>query len=521
MDETCLRTEAVYIEDGRVRGRGTKEEMLALKKKDTVCTDLEGRTLMPAFIDGHSHFTGLANSLSQCDLSEAKNFDDIIEKMRAFLKENNIPKGEWVAGANYDHNFLEEKQHPNRRVLDQISAEHPIVIVHASSHMGAANSLAFKCQGISEEVSDPEGGHYGRDGEGRLNGYMEENAFIGFQNSLPMIPVERLFALMQKAQEIYASYGITTVQEGMVTKPLFQLLKTAADQKLLYLDLAAYLDLETCKDMPAQYPEYQKQYRNRLKIGGFKIFLDGSPQGRTAWMKEPYENASDGYRGYPIKTDEHLYRLILEALRQGQQLLSHCNGDAAAEQLVNQFERVHKDYPLYALNRPVMIHAQLVAEEELRRMKELSMSPSFFTAHTYYWGDIHIENFGMSRAENISPAKTALRLGLPFTFHQDSPVLPPDIFRTLWCAEERVTRKGVRLNPKESISIYEGLKAMTRNGALQYFEEDSKGSIEPGKLADFVILDRNPLEIPAEEVKDIRVMKTFKEGNCVYSREQR
>lgn len=520
MDETCRMVQAVMVKDGKIRKRGTREEVFALKEADTEMVDLDGKTMLPGFIDGHSHFAGLSTSLSQCDLAGASDFSDIIRLMQAFIEENQIEKGQWVTGTNYDHNFLSEKKHPDKTVLDQISTEHPIVLVHASSHMGVTNSAGLIQMGINADTKDPMGGHYGRmDGMREPDGYMEENAFVNFRNAMPMPEVDELMRLFQKGQEIYASYGITTVQEGMVTPPLFGLLEYAEKSGVLFLDLAGYLDLEHCKELPDRHPEYIGQYTGHFKIGGYKIFLDGSPQGRTAWMKEPYEQAEDGYRGYPIKSDEQLQDLILEALQHHRQLLAHCNGDAAAEQYITQFEKVQMEHPEYDLCRPVMIHAQLVTKEQLARMKNLSMMPSFFAAHTYYWGDIHMENFGRKRAMHISPAGTAKNLGLPFTFHQDSPVLPPDVFRTIWCAAKRVTKTGVSLAEEERVSVYEGLKAMTVYGAYQYGEEDSKGMIAEGKLADLIIVDKNPLKTPLDEVKDIQVLETIKEGRMVYRKE--
>ncbi len=519
MDEKRPIVEAVFIKDGKIVKCGTREETASAKEPDTVWIDLEGKTMLPGFIDGHSHFAGLANSLSQCDLSEAGDFEEVIQKMKSFIREHKIPEGVWVAGTNYDHNFLKEKRHPDRQVLDQISKTHPIVIIHASSHMGVANTLALKEQGLDGSVENPAGGRYGRENGGReLDGYMEENAFVQFRNAMPVPGMEDLMKLFDQAQKIYASYGITTMQEGMVTAPLFQLLRYAEKQEKLYLDLAGYVDLEHSEELLTGHKEYLGRYEHHLKLGGFKMFLDGSPQGRTAWMKEPYENAEDGYCGYPIKTDEQVYDLILAALKDGQQLLAHCNGDAAAEQYITQFEKVIREHPGYESHRPVLIHGQFVRKEQLERMKEISMMPSFFVAHTYYWGDIHIQNMGMERARRISPAGTALRLGLPFTFHQDSPVLMPDVFQTIWCAAKRQTKSGVELAEDERISVYDALKAMTVYGAYQYQEEDEKGTIEEGKRADLVILDKNPLEVSLEEVKEIQVLETIKDGKTVYCR---
>lgn len=516
MDESCPQVEALLTENGRITKAGTKEAVLACAPPDTRMTNLEGQTLMPAFLDGHSHFAGVATSLSQCDLSDARTFADIVALLKAFIRKNAISDGEWVTGTNYDHNFLQEKRHPDKRVLDAVSQVHPIVIVHASSHMGVANSRGLARQQLTAATPDPAGGHYGRlDGTDELSGYMEENAFVAFRNAMPMPNMADLMQQFRRAQQIYAANGITTIQEGMVTPPLLQILRLAQQQGVLQLDLVGYLDLEHCENLLT--PE-STVYDRHFRIGGYKIFLDGSPQGRTAWMQAPYEGATDGYCGYPIKTDEQLAELIEKALAKQQQLLAHCNGDAAAEQYLTQFERYAAAHPDSELHHPVMIHAQLVKPSQLERMASLGMTPSFFAAHTYYWGDIHIENFGMERAARISPAGTAARLGLPFTFHQDSPVLPPNVLETCWCATHRITKTGVMLAQDECVSIYEALKAATVYAARQYGEAADKGTLNTGKLADMVVLDRDPLAVPSDEVNAIRVMETFKAGVSVYKR---
>lgn len=517
MDEDLPQATALCIENGRIAYVGDDHTALHLKEDNDIVIDLEGKTMLPGFIDPHSHFTGLANSLSQCDLSEAKSYADIISLMKAFMEREKPAAGEWVFGSNYDHNFLEEKAHPDKQVLNQISTTHPIVIVHASSHMGVVNDAALAAQNLTEDISDPEGGRYGRYDNGELNGYMEENAFIHFQNNAPMISVERLMQLMVKAQDIYASYGITTIQEGMVAKPLFQLSQYASSQGLLQLDVVGYIDIANSRALLKENEAYTKNYINHLKIGGYKVFLDGSPQGRTAWMREPYAGETS-YCGYPVHSDEKLEQFVKAAVMDGMQLLAHCNGDGAAEQYIRTFEKVHAAYPAYDTCRPVMVHAQLVGRDQLKRMIPLKMMPSFFVAHTYFWGDIHIENFGFPRASRISPAGTANRLGIPFTFHQDSPVLMPDMLKTVACAVSRKTRKGVLLDQNECVSVKEALKAITINGAYQYFEENDKGSITSGKIADLVILDCNPLTMPKEEIANIQVLTTIKEGKTIYQK---
>ncbi len=516
MNEDHPYVEALCIENGRIFALGSKEEILSLISNEDEVIDLNGKTMLPGFIDAHSHFVGLANALTQCDLSQAHSFDDVVQLMKDFIKENHIPKGEWVYGSHYDQNFLKEKKHPDKFLLDNISSEHPIMLVHASSHMGVANSLALQSQNITVQTNDPEGGKFGRvEGSLEPNGYMEEKAFIDFQNKVPMIKTERMMEQIQKAQDIYASYGVTTIQEGMIAKPLFQLLQHASSSNLLKADVIGYIDLAHYRDLMKQEDIYRNHYQSHFKLGGYKIFIDGSPQGRTAWMSTPYQN-SDGYCGYPTLKDEELYELIYTALQDHQQLLAHCNGDAAAEQYITQFEKVLHDHPQLDSMRPVMIHAQLVRKDQLERMQKIHMIPSFFIAHTFYWGDIHIENFGLARASLISPAKDAIDLNIPFTFHQDTPVLPPDMLKTLWCAVNRQTQNGVTLGENERITVQEALKAITIYPAYQYFEEDQKGSLEVGKNADLVILDKNPLEIESQKIDQIKVIETIKEGQTIY-----
>ena len=512
MDEKMPKVAAVAIEEERIIQVYNE---VPLDWKYESC-DLEGKTLLPGFIDGHSHLVGCANSLAQCDLSKAKNFYDIVDIMKQFIKDRNIPKGKWVVGINYDHNFLKEKRHPDCNVLNEISKNHAILIIHVSNHMGVVNSFGLCKENVYDDVKDPQGGRYGRfDGTNTLNGYMEENAFINFQKSISSLDIEMMRKNIILAQELYAKYGITTIQDGFLTDSLYSLLKLFAEEKLLKIDVVGYVDLENYRNI---YQKHSKDYvyNNHFRLGGYKIFLDGSPQGKTAWMKEPYEHSKE--RGYPVHSDEDIYELISNALEDHAQLLAHCNGDAAAEQYVKQFTRVMENHSYIDSYRPVMIHAQLVREEELRKMERISMIPSFFVAHTYYWGDIHLANLGKERASRISPVKDAIRTGLTYTFHQDTPVLFPDVMKTISCAVNRITKNGIGLSKDQSISVMEALKAVTIYAAYQYHEENSKGSIEKGKKANFVILEKNPLEVELSELENIQVVETIVDGVTIFKK---
>ena len=511
MNEKQPSVEAIYVEDGKIMDMGETMKLVD-RYPDAIIKDLKERTMLPGFIDAHSHFTGVANSLRQCDLSQVTSYDEMVQVMKNFMQEHHIPKGEWIIGANYDHNFMKEKAHPNRHVLDLISEDHPIVISHASSHMGVVNTLGLKAANISENEKDLPSGKYGREKDGRVNGYMEESVFVEFQKHMPMPSFHEMVKLYKEAQHIYASYGITTVQEGFATLPLFQLLKGASEVNTFYLDVIAYIDVNEKEDVYSLYPEYQN-YHHNLRIGGYKTFLDGSPQGKTAWMQEPYAGSDDC--GYPAMSEEALHQAIKKSLQNKHQLLIHCNGDAAASAYVNAYEQEIVNYP-HADIRPVMIHAQLVKDEELKRMKALHMMPSFFVAHTWYWGDIHFENFGQERASHISPAKSAEDLHLPYTFHNDSPVIAPDVLKSVWCAVNRYTKTMKPIGFDQAISPKEAIAAVTKNAAYQYFEEANKGELAIGKHADFVILDQDPLTIDRLKIDKINVFETWKDGTCIY-----
>lgn len=358
------------------------------------------------------------------------------------------------------------------------------------------------------------GEKYGRiENSEEPNGYLEETAFINSAKQTEQFSIEENAKQLKKAQKIYFQNGITTVQDGLTKKGEFELLKYAAKNQMLDLDVISYIEMMNNKQILQENPEYVKQYQNRLKIGGYKIVLDGSPQGKTAWLSKPYEGEKE-YRGYPTHTNQEVERFVAEALKEDVQLLAHCNGDQASEQLIEAFEKEEKQFSNDI--RPVMIHSQTVMHKQLEHMKKIKMIPSFFIAHIYYWGDIHIKNLGQ-RAYHISPAKYARDHGLIYTFHQDTPVIMPNMLETIWCAVNRITKQGVVLGEDEKLDVYDSLKAVTIYSAYQYFEENEKGSIKEGKLADLIILDKNPLKIEKSKINQIKVLQTIKEGKVVFT----
>lgn len=502
--------EAIMIEDGVIKKVGSKRDVFVGDLEETEIVDLQGKTMMPAFLDAHSHFTGVANNLLQVDLGECINFEEIIDRLVSFKKDNHILDGVWIIACNYDHNNLKEKTHPRKEVLDKACPNNPVLLQHKSGHMGVLNSKALDILNIDFNTSDIEGGTIEKV-NGEVTGYLEENAFINYQMKVPMPSLEVLLDAYEKAQEIYLKNGITTIQEGMTYPEMVPLYKALFNRNILKLDLVSYIDINSRELFFSNLHKHIKKYNKNFKIGGYKIFLDGSPQGRTAWMREPYVGSHD-YFGVSTMSDDALQKAIQIAYDDDLQILAHCNGDRACEQYIKAISKNKKSNDI----RPVMIHAQLLGLDQIKYLKPLNIIPSFFIAHTYYWGDTHIENFGYQRAKNISPVASVLKEGIRYTFHQDSPVISPNMFETIWCAVSRKTKSGKQLNEEEKISVLDAIKGVTINASYQYFEEEKKGSIKEGKYANLIIVDYNPLKVAIDDIKNIRVLETIKEGVTLF-----
>ena len=533
--------QALCYENGIIQKVGTNEEILKLKEEDTKVINMEGKTILPSFIDSHSHFSAVANSFLEVDLNECTSFEEIKNKILEYKAKNNIADDEWIIANGYDNNILKEQRHPNINFLDTLNINNPVVLKHKSGHMGVFNKKALEILNINENTPSPEGGKI-EIKDGKLTGYLEETAFVNYQKQVPMPSMDKLLKAYEKAQDEYLSYGITTLQEGYMSKELLNIYKELIKQNKLKLDVVGYPDYDSIKEYAHTFPNSYKKCNNHFKIRGIKMILDGSPQGRTAWMKEPYESEKqntienkEDYKGYPAMKYDDIVRNIEYAKENDLQILAHCNGDAAAEEYIKALLECEENGPSYQkqeniqmqeydqqekkLNnnnvqkikdlRPVIIHAQLISKEDLLKAKEMGAIPSFFVAHVYYWGDVHLKNFGIKRASRISPVKESVDNNMIFTLHQDSPIIRPNMLETIWCAVKRQTKSGKILGKDERISVYDALKGVTINAAYSYFEEEKKGSIEEGKKAQFVVLDKNILEVPVDEIPSIKILNTI------------
>lgn len=517
MDGKEDSTSAVLVEDAKITDMGTLQELQKKAARDVKIYDLKGKTLMPAFIDAHSHITMAAQMSMFADLTDCVSFEQIVSKLKLYVKEKKAQQLEIIVGFGYDHNVLNERRHPDKEVLNKVSENIPVFIIHVSGHMGVVNSVGLELLNITEKTENPAGGSIGRMENSKVpNGYMEEAALMLLQYGFADMMKADMISAIKEIQMTYLQNGITTVQDGAASGETIKLLRTFAEKGILSLDVVSYPVMTDISISSISNEDLI--YKNHFRIGGYKIILDGSPQGRSAWLSIPYENGN-GERGYPWMSDEKVLHYCKKAVTEKRQILAHCNGDAASEQFLDCYETALEESENKKCDlRPVMIHCQTERKDQIERMSKMNMIASFFVGHVYYWGDVHLENLGKERGMAISSVATALKNNVCVTFHQDTPVTKPNMLHSVYCAVERRTRKGVLLDQNECISVYEALKAVTINAAYQYHEENSKGSIAVGKNADLIILDKNPMEVNSSELQEIKVEATIKDGNMLYIR---
>ena len=515
---------AVAINGERISWVGSHGEAEASLVADETI-NLGDQALLPGFIDAHGHATGMATftqlaNVASPPVGATQNIEDLKEALKRFIAERQIPDGDWVIGRGYDDSLLEEQRHPNRDELDAVSTTHPIYLIHVSGHLAAVNSRALARAGINAESEDPPGGHIRRrPGSTEPNGVLEETAASQFRQYLSSAIKDPVGAVGSAMAE-YAAAGITTVQDGAASPDLIATLKSADKAGLVNLDVVVYPFGQADEYQVADSYQFG-EYDGRIKVAGIKLMLDGSPQGKTAYLTKPYHvpphGQSDDYRGYPNIPQDRVDQLVSHYVTRGIPIIAHANGDAAADMLI---QAVHEAPDAAgADHRTVMIHAQTVREDQLTQMKTLGMVPSFFSAHTFYWGDWHRDSvLGDTRGSRISPTASTLARGMPFTVHNDAPVVPPDMRRLLWATTNRITRSGQVLGSDQRISTYNALRAVTLHAAYQHFEEADKGSIEEGKLADLVVLSTNPLTLPTTDLLDLNINRTYSRGAEVFNR---
>ncbi|MCA0133315.1 amidohydrolase [Winogradskyella alexanderae] len=521
--------EVVVEQDGKIVFVGSmkdaEDNYVGAKK-----INLNGNTMLPGFIDPHSHFEKVSNTMGQLNISpppvgEVTNIPQILEMLKRYKIEKKIPDGEWIFAWGYDENLLEEGRHPTNKEIDEVLPNNPVYLDHTSGHMGVANGMALKMMNVTSESVNPPGGNIGRyPDSNEPNGLVQETAMYPFVGNMLQILETKAEGFFIATQNYYAENGITTAQDGLINRRKIKFYQKQADAGNMIIDLialAGYSELEqNLKDSTITF----NTYGNRFKVQGTKLIGDGSPQGKTAFFTKPYLTPVDGCEenctGLPSLTQEAMNKLFITGYKNNNQLFIHCNGDASIDMAIAAHENACKvlEQSLDKDRRTVIIHSQFVRPDQLQKYVDYNILPSFFTNHAYFWGDVHIENLGKERAGFLSPIASADKLGIKYTNHSDATVTPLNPMMTVWSAVNRESRNGVIVGDAERATPYQALKAITIHAAYEHFDENLKGSLEPGKVADFVILEKNPLKVNPEDLKGVKVLKTIKDGKVIFGK---
>lgn len=528
MNDAQPSVEALAVKDGKILAVGDRKAIEARNKgANTSVLDLAGKALLPGFIDAHSHYINSLLVANQAKLyappvGPGKDVESIVAELKKFAEERKIPKGEMIMAYGYDDTVMPGGRLLNRDDLDAAFPDNPVRVDHVSMHGAVMNSSALKKYGYSAETVTPPGGVIVREeGTNEPYGLIMESAFLqAMEQSEPMTPEQEIEAT-KAGQMLYAEAGITTAHEGATHLANFQTMKRASDAGANVIDVIAYPFITDVDKVLAEFPITEwGTYKNRFKVGGVKITIDGSPQGRTARFTTPYLTGGPAgekdWLGELTFPQDTVNQMVKKVYDMGVPLNLHANGDGAIDAFFTAHEAAAAD-DLSKDRHVTMIHAQFTRADQIPKYVEYKIRPSFYTLHTYYFAEAHIANRGDVQAMYISPVRDAIDAGLHPTNHTDFVVAPLDQMFMLWSAVNRVSRAGAEIGPDQRVTPLEGLKTMTIWAAEQYGEQNSKGTLEAGKLADLVILDKSPLEVDPMSIRDIKVVQTIKEGTIIYA----
>jgi predicted amidohydrolase YtcJ len=529
MDASDSVAEAVAVRRDEIVGVGSEAEMQALAGPGTRFVGLGGRTLLPGFIDPHTHLSRFFGDevLRSVDLrcpplGQVTAPELLVERLRSAA--GKVPKGDWILGARYDEKAFPDQYQPTRHDLDRASTDHPIIATHRSGHTAVANSVALELAGVGRDTPDPVGGTYGRDaGTGEPDGVLFSlPAVNSVMDLLPPETMDQRLEALAAAQQDCLIAGVTSTHDARVSREAIRMFQIALAEDRLPVRTNMMLDPDAAFDADGNSAFRTGFGNDRLKVGPIKLFIDGSVPGMTGWMSRPYHTPFHGdacHCGQATMPIEEFEATILRAHTQGFQVAVHAGGDRAIDACITAFRKAQE-----AESRPDarhrIEHCHYPRPDQLDSMAELGISPSFFVAHTYYWGERYLDFIlGPERAGRISPLRSARERGIRFSLHSDSPHVPVDPLRDVFSAVNRVSHGGRVLGAEERITVREALRAVTIDAAWQGFDEARRGSVEAGKLADFTILDRNPMEVDPASLRGIHVEEVVIGGETAYRRD--
>ena len=539
METDAPRVEALAVASGRILAVGSEADVMAHRGDATEVVELVGRALLPGFIDAHGHFANALQVVGWANIQRppagpVTSIAHLQQVLREHVAHHPVGPGEWVIAYGYDVDGLTDGRPLDKADLDALFPDNPVMVIHNSNHGAVLNSRALTLAGYDASTPDPAGGVIvRRPGGTEPAGLVMETAFIPLFVHMPQPSDEERLAQFDDAQRLYTSKGITTLQDGATVAGDLGLFQRAAREGRLCVDLVLLpLVIEVPQMLIERFPDFHGKpleipqpaldafgdYHDRLKLQGIKLLVDGSPQGKTAFWGEPLltpgPNGETNWRGQPVVPPEQLNEAVARLSAQGLQLFAHCNGDAAIDMMIEACRKAglkpEQDH------RTVIIHSQFMTPGQLEQYVELGLHPSFFTVHAFFFGDTHLANLGPERAGRMSPMASGMALGLHCSNHNDFSVTPIEPMRMVETAMTRRSRTGVMLGESERVTAEAALRALTIEAAWQIREETSKGSLAAGKRADLVLLDRDPTAVPPEQLNDIEVVATLKDGACVF-----
>lgn len=521
--------EALAIKNGIIADIGTNEEILSLKNDNTEIIDLKGKLILPGFNDSHMHLVNLGYTLSKVSLYGVSSLDEIGKRIYEYIEENKLKKGTWIMGNGWNQDyFQDEKRFPTRYDLDKISTEYPIVITRICGHVIVANSLALKLLNITKDTPQVEGGYIDVDEYGEPLGIFREKAIYIVFNSLPSPLNEEIKRMIKKAVKELNKQGITSVGTddfgALPNRDYKQILKAyfeLKDNKELNVRVNEQCLLGTKDEFTSFLEEgYNTSWGDEnFRIGPLKILLDGSLGARTAALTKPYNDQHDTI-GILTMEEEELYDLVEFAHKNNTQLAIHAIGDRAIYVAMEGIERALKKYTRNN-HRHGIVHCQITDEVLLNKFKELELIAYIQPIFLDYDWKIVRDRVGEELEKTSYNWKTLVNKRVNIACGSDAPV---ETFNVLYGIYEAVTRMDLNGNPKggwlpeQKLTVEEAVYGYTMGGAYSTFEENIKGSIEKGKLADLVVLSRDIFEIPKEEIKDVEVEMTIFNGKIVYEK---
>ncbi len=521
MEDKTPHAGAVAVQFGRVCRIGDRQEIENLAVPTTELIDLKGQTLLPGFIDTHNHFSLYALLIDQADCRPAAGCvrsGDVLEALRA--KAENTPPGKWVMGWGYASYLLDDKKELMRDDLDRASEKHPICLVHVSVHGAVVNSLALKELGFTRATPDPPGGKIQRDESGNPNGILSESAFMGpiffnrssiYGKMMSGYDNKGRVEMMSRCAAYYHRLGLVGAHDPFVDPLTLRTYQEAAEAGYFPFRLYAYI-LNHWADSLLSTGIRRGFGSEWIKIGAIKIFLDGGMSSRTAAVFEPYVGGGGGI-GILNNDLAGINHEIEKFDRAGYQISVHAQGDRALDMLLQAFERVMINGNSL---RHHIVHAGNLTDTQIDRVETLGLQitsqPNFFSL----LGDGFIEAYGPVRSQNLYRFQTLLKRNIKLAFSSDCPVADPNPFIGIRDAVCRRTGSGKSIGLSEAITAEQALKLYTREAAYFSFEEKDAGSLKAGKRADLVILDKDPMRLPAEEIPTCRVKMTVVGGKIVY-----